>query len=108
MGSLFTKDSRNVDIETMTQGVSKVGMTSYIDALKISLLDEVKSKLEDVNAIQVAVDAGWQGKSRDKFFELFEESINKIEEDLKNEFNDLNGRLNELANNYYKQDSDLL
>ena len=108
MGSLFKQNSTGVDIADMTQGVSKAGMQTYIDSLKISLLDEVKNKLEDVSAIQTAVDAGWQGKSRDKFFEMFEKSINEIENDLKDEFNDLNGRLNELANNYYSQDDNLL
>lgn len=108
MGSLFKQNNTGVDIADMTQGVSKAGMQTYIDSLKISLLDEVKSKLEDVGAIQTAVDAGWQGKSRDKFFEMFEKSINEIEDDLEAEFKDLNGRLNELANNYYSQDNDLL
>lgn len=108
MGSLFTKNNSNMTIDTMTEGISKQGMTQYIEDLRIDLLNTVKEKLEAVGEIQSAVDAGWQGKSRDKFFEMFEKSIEIIEDDLEAEFKDLQSRLNELANNYYKQDSDLL
>lgn len=101
---LFSTGSTNVGIDGLTIGVSKEGMEEYRESLRISLLEDTKTKLQDVAAIQAAIDSGWQGYARDHFFEDFDQQIEKIIEDLQKEYEDLDNRLTELEENYFGQD----
>ena len=105
--ALFTQGNQKVDIGNLSYGVSKKGMETYLTNLKAELLTDSKKKLEDVKAIQAAVDAGWQGIARDKFFVDFEQAINNIIKHLESEYGDLQSRLVEMANSYYSQDTNM-
>ena len=78
------------------------------EALRMSLLEDTKTKLQDVGAIQTAIDAGWQGVARDRFFQDFDQQIEKIIQDLQKEYEDLDHRLEELEENYFAQDNDMV
>jgi uncharacterized protein YukE len=98
----------NMDISEMTEGVSEKGMEDYIDSLKAYLLTETTKIINDTSALEAAINSGWQGQSRDKFIEKFNEARMAISMDLKREFNDLNNRLAELLANYFAQDSKMI
>lgn len=105
---LFSTGAENVDIGSMTMGVSASGMSGYRDQLKLSILVETKEKLQDVTGIQSSIDAGWQGESRDRFLEDFGVQIETIMDDLEAEYFDLEARLDELEDNYFKQDENMV
>lgn len=109
MGEMLFKTGNNgVTIDEMTVGINKNNMDAYKEGLKAKLLTETDQKLKDVSAIQTAIDAGWQGESRDKFLREFSGVINAISEDLKLEYHDLSLRLEELENNYFNQDKNMM
>lgn len=108
MGELFKQNNTNVDIADLTQGMSRKGMGHYNFQLYRHLTVLVRDKLEDVSAIQTAVDAGWQGESRDKFLADFEANIRIVEDQIREAYDALYARIVELTSNYYKQDRDLL
>lgn len=108
MANLFSTGNMNVGIDGLTMGVSTQGMQQYREDLRMELLEQTKEKLEDVGEIQTAVDAGWQGEARDKFLIDFGEAIRSIEEDLVKEYNDLDNRLQELEQNYFTQDKNMM
>lgn len=108
MGELFKQNNTGVDIADLTQGVSRKGMDMYSNNMYKELVEQVRYKLEDVSAIQTAVDAGWQGESRDKFLADFEANIRIVENQIKDEYYALDARIIELTGNYYRQDRDLL
>lgn len=105
--ALFKTDANKVNITDLTYGISYKGMESYIENLKLELLENVKKKLKDVKGIQNAVDAGWQGEARDQFYKDFGDTIEHVIESLEKEYKALNYRLNELASSYYAQDYDM-
>lgn len=100
--------SSNMDIGDMTEGISAKGMEEYIESLKAYLLVETTKIINDTSALESAINAGWQGQSRDKFIEKFNEARSAISDDLKKEFKDLNNRLAELQINYFAQDSKMI
>ena len=67
----------------------------------------VKEKLDDTANMQAAIDAGWQGKSRDDFYKDFNKSIERIGADLEAEWNNLEAKIFELADNLFKQDKNM-
>ena len=105
---LFTTKGENLGIDSLTIGVSRAGMEEYRESLKMHLLEETKTKLEDVAEIQTAIDNGWQGQARDQFLVDFDQQIGKIIEDLQKEYDDLDHRLIELSENYLNQDMNML
>ena len=105
---LFSTGAQNVGIDSLTIGVSQQGMEEYREALRMSLLEDTKTKLQDVGAIQTAIDAGWQGVARDRFFQDFDQQIEKIIQDLQKEYEDLDHRLEELEENYFAQDNNMV
>ena len=108
MGELFKQNNTGVDIADLTQGVSRKGMQLYKSQLYRHLVEQVRYKLEDVSAIQTAVDDGWQGESRDKFLADFEANIRTVDAQMESAYSALFARIVELTSNYYKQDRDLL
>lgn len=99
--------SRDVNIKDMTYGVSSQGMEIYVKNLRTELITKCFDKLEDTKAVSDAIVKGWQGASRDKFLQSFENAIESVERDLRSEWVDLQYRLAELEVNYFKQDAQL-
>lgn len=97
----------NTGIGDLTIGFSRQGMNEYKESLKIDLLEKSIEKINNTDAMMSAIDAGWQGIARDKFVEDFNQIRQKIANELLQEYNDLNNRLEELANNYLNQDREL-
>lgn len=101
-------ESREMTLDTMSEGVSKAGMEELVDLLQAQLLIGVSEKLEETEAINNALKANWQGKSRDVFIENMTKSIRMIKADLAAEFGDLMNKLAELAQSYYDQDKKMM
>ena len=90
-------------MKDVSYGLSKKGMDKYIDDLKLDI-DAVKKAVKDVDGIQKAVDKGWQGYSRDVFYQDFDESIENLLDSVEKEYKDLKNRLEELEDNLINQD----
>ena len=103
----FRIGNETADLSNMTYGVSHKGMEAYRQRISSELYSEIWKKLDSVAEIQRAIDSGWQGLSRDKFYNDFIETVVKIRNDIDKEFQDLNARLVELEMNYFKQDEEL-
>lgn len=99
---------RDVGIDGLSIGISSQGMDEYIEVLRISLLQNVKEQIDDVTELETKINAGWQGQSRDRFLNLFEQSRNNVKDDLEAEYNDLVARLVELQQNYFAQDANMI
>lgn len=98
----------NIGIEDMTIGVSGKGMDDYADMLKIKILEEMKTELENQKeAIVKSVQNGWRGKSEERFEKLLDDEIDKIIEDLEREYADLAGKLHDTSKYYVDQDEKL-
>lgn len=100
--------NNNLQMGDLTIGVSKAGMDSYIENLKLEIITNTIQKMDNIQAIEAAINKGWQGESRDKFLTLFKKQRDLIKEDLKKEYKDLEFRLQELEASYYKQDKEML
>jgi uncharacterized protein YukE len=98
----------SITIDNLDIGVSAAGTEAYLENLKASLLTEVSTKIDDVEAITSALNSAWQGESRDKFDARFEKMREDIKSDLEAEYNDLAARLSELTNSYLHQDSNMI
>ena len=99
--------SSELGISSLTTGISKSGMAQYEEDLKTNVLTNVETKIEDVEAVITAINGGWQGESRDRFLKDFENVRKKLIEDLKDEYKDVQNRLDELQDNYFRQDKNL-
>lgn len=108
LGNNSVEGSKNLGIDDLTIGVSRKGMEQYKHELKISVLNETKDKIDDVDNVVKAINNCWQGQARDKFLSQFAATREKIKEDLKREYNDLEQRLIELEHQYYDQDKSMM
>ena len=99
----------NLDLSALDIGVSKEGMSQYMEELKASLLVSVTEKLnEEVENMMTVINTGWQGVSRDRFETKLRDVCAKINTDLSAEYYDLQRRLDELMLFYYNQDNALI
>lgn len=101
----FKLDNQNMTIQDATYGISKTGMEQYINSLNASLIGDTKKILEQVEGIQSAVDAGWNGAAKASFLKSLQESIIKVEQDLDKEEVSLRRRLDELQASYIYQET---
>ena len=99
--------SSDLSIEDLTTGISKSGMEQFQEDIKINILVNISEKIEDVAELEAAINAGWQGASRDRFLKDFKEVRKAIIADLKEEYKDVEARLEEVKNNYFRQDNNL-
>lgn len=106
--TLQGRGATEATIGALDIGISKEGMAAYRDALKAELITKCKEKLEATDGITTTLVAGWQGEARDKFLKQLGQTITKIEEDLEDEYYDLEARLYELESNYFDQDMKMM
>lgn len=99
---------RNLGIDNLNIGFSESGFVDYQKSLHSELIVETKNVLKDVSNIETAINNNWQGKSRDRFLEQFSDTIEIIMNDLELEFVDLENRFDEIADNYRRQDDELM
>lgn len=108
MGFFGFGNGSNIGIEDMTIGVSGKGMDDYADMLKMKILEDMKTELENQQeAIEKSVRSGWRGKSEETFEKLLDDEISKIKEDLEKEYADLAGKLQNTGKYYIDQDEKL-
>ena len=100
----FKLNNQNMQIENATYGISKQGMIEYVRQLNYKLISETKEILEDVDAIQEAVDAGWNGEAKASFLKALQAAIEQVEEDLLKEEASLKSRFDELQAAYMYQE----
>ena len=91
-------------------GMSTAGVANYLEELKANVLERAKQALrgDKLDSVVKAINANWQGNSRDKFLTDLNQAITHISEDLDAEYADLLARLEEIQNNYLKQDNNLM
>ena len=65
------------------------------------------SKIKDTSDLQKKIDSNWQGVSRDAFVKDLNGSIGKVQDAVVREYYDFMSRLQDLANNMYKEDKNL-
>lgn len=98
----------NLGIDSLTIGVSHAGMDAYRDALRMEILQTTRDLIDDVADVETSINNCWQGVSRDRFLEAFQQTREQIKNDLDAEYNDLDARLSELEYAYYQQDSNMI
>ena len=100
--------SQNMSFDGVTEGIDRDAMKTYLDNLKIDLLDTVSEQIDAVSEVTEAINAGWQGAARDAFLKQFLTQRSAIKSDLEQEYKDLMARFNELQEFYYKQDEQMM
>ncbi len=100
--------NQNLGIDSLTIGVSHEGMNNYREQLKIAVIQDTKTKIDEYQDVENAINGCWQGEARDRFLEGFKTAREKIKSDLDAEYNDLDARLNELEYMYYQQDQNMI
>ena len=99
----------NLGISDLSIGVSKQGMETYREEVKLEMFDNTINTIRDnFQEVVDAINLAWQGKSRDKFVESMDKKIEQICTDLESEKKDLDNRLQELEDNYFKEDENLM
>ena len=96
--------SEIMTFDGVTEGIDKDGIKTYMEELKLELLDSVKEKIDAKDAVEDKINAGWQGVARDNFLRQFATQRNRIKDDLEKEYLDLIARIHEIQNFYFKQD----
>lgn len=98
------------DLNQLDIGMSTDGVATYLEELKANVLEKAKSALrgDKLESVVKAINNNWQGASRDKFLRDLDQAITHISEDLDAEYADLLARLEEIQNNYLKQDNQLM
>lgn len=99
---------QNMSFDGVTEGIDRDAMKTYLENMKIELLDTVKEQINSVSDVLDAINAGWQGESRDVFLRQFASQRRAIIEDLEDEYKDLMARFKELQEFYYKQDEQMM
>lgn len=97
----------NLGIGDLTIGIDANGMVQYKEDLRAELLQQSKEKINNVQEVLDAINAGWQGVSRDNFVKQFASVREKICEDLDNEYADLENRLTDLQSAYFSIDKNI-
>ena len=97
-----------IGISELTIGIDRNGMETYKDSLKAELLVSTRQRIEDITAIESAINQGWQGVSKDKFMDKFKTLRERVSDDLEREYKDLEYRLDELVSNYFQQDKKMI
>lgn len=99
----------DLNIGDLTYGISLKGADQYIEDIKAIVLDQVSSVIEtEQKNVKTALDKGWAGTSREKFDQLFDAKCDELKEALKEEYLDLQSRLNELSNDFIEQDKNMI
>ena len=96
--------STNLDINSLTTGVSKAGLQTYMDELKVNALLEVCREIDNINELVQAINNCWQGESRDRFLENFSQMREEIKNDLTSEYSNLESKLQSLFDEMYTID----
>lgn len=100
--------SEAMTFDNVTEGIDTVGMRTYLDNLKVDLLDKVSEKIDDTQAVEDAINNGWQGVARDRFLSQFASARRSIKKDLEAEYKDLKARFKELERFYFEQDANMM
>lgn len=100
--------NKDQGIADMTIGISHKGMETYLDELKVEILDDMTTVINDTQELENAINNGWQGQSRDKWMAKFNSMRKNIVSDLNKEYYDLLHRLEELEDNYFAQDAKMI
>ena len=107
-GSTVGAGAQSMTFDGVTEGIDRDAMQTYLENLKIELLDTVKEQIDNVEDIIGTINSGWQGASRDAFLKQFAAARGRIKDDLSKEYSDLMTRFQELEEFYYKQDELLM
>ena len=105
---LFVDNDKKGELDSLDIGFSISGLLKYRMLLKENLILETRNKLENVSAIESALNTAWQGNSREKFKKQFEYTIGTVIQDIEDEYYDLDIRFDEIQSNYIQQDQDLM
>jgi len=91
-------------------GMSTEGISYYVEDLRANVLEAAQKALvgDKLTEVKNKIRENWQGNSCDKFLADLDKAIAHISDDLEAEYADLIVRLEEIQNNYLKQDNELM
>lgn len=98
----------NLGIDSLSTGISSIGMENYLETLKANLITSTVEKLNNITEIETAIDAGWQGVAKERFMTQFETLRQSVSTDLEKEYQNLVNRLNELEEQYFQADINMI
>lgn len=93
-------------IEDLEIGISAGGMKDYMNSLQMNIKD-VNKAIDNFTDTENAIRGAWQGVACDKFIKDFKKTREDVKADMQKEYKDVENRLAELRNNYYKQDQNM-
>jgi len=95
------------DLGDFTIGMNVNEMERYSNDLRIEILDNVSTVLEDVSGIQAAMNGAWQGEARRAWERDFNRQIRAVQNDLRREYRNVDARLRDLAGFYRRVDRNM-
>ena len=104
--------------KTNTANINNLGTAGFTAGMNIKKLNDfaqdinfnvkkIIAKIDDTKSLQAQLDASWQGASRDRFVKDLNDAIGNLKWGIDMEYRDFMSRLQDLADNMYKQDKDL-
>ena len=107
MTNYLKTEGRRVDnLNNFSVGMNLKKLDSFAKDIGFNVKEIVK-KIKDTSDLQKKLDSNWQGASRDAFVKDLNDSIGKVQDAITAEYYDFMSRLQDLANNMYKEDKAL-
>lgn len=103
---LKTEGRKISSTSNLSTGMNLKKMDTFAKDIGYNVKDIVK-KIKDTGELQKRLDANWQGVSRDNFVKDLNDAIGKVQSAVTLEYYDFMSRLQDLANNMYKEDKGL-
>ncbi|MFI3260579.1 MAG: hypothetical protein R3Y13_02580 [bacterium] len=89
-------------------GYSADGVAALKKSIEMGLLTDVSESMKDISKIVTSVQENWSGTSANNFCDILNDKVVKISEDIQEEYDDLESRINELQSMYQQQDEKVL
>ncbi len=103
---LKTEGRKITSTSNLSVGMNLKKMDTFAKDIGFNVKEIVK-KIKDTSDLQKKLDANWQGASRDAFVKDLNDAIGKVQRAVTAEYYDFMSRLQDLANNMYKEDKNL-
>ena len=98
----------NLNISDLSIGVSKTGIDEFMTDVTNNFMQKAVDAINNADAVITAINAGWQGVSRDAFLAQFETSRQKVCDAITQEELQLWNVISAIKGSYYMIDQELM
>lgn len=71
------------EFSELTFGYSSKGADQYLEDIKSIAIDDAAKALDNYDAVEAALKAGWEGQAREDFWKKFKEEVSNTKDTLK-------------------------